>query len=258
MTTREPGASDVLTQGFDVRPRSTALLATQAGGHHAPRVGGVGAAVIAAMTTSPSPARSVAVGQLDGPVEPRSGSRPSGARGTRPARPTSDTRSWGRAGPARLGLRRSTGRARRARSRRARRRRVVPEALRLGVGLDQRRAGRSARPVKREVVEGHLVDREDGAGRAVLGRHVADRGPVLERQRGHARAVDLDELADHAVVAQQLGDGEHQVGGGRCPRAARRSAEADHRGDQHRERLAQHGRLGLDAAHAPAEHARGR
>ena len=29
-----------------------------------------------------------------------------------------------------------------------------------------------------------------------------------------AGPVELDELADHAVAAQQLGDGEHQVGGG--------------------------------------------
>jgi hypothetical protein len=28
------------------------------------------------------------------------------------------------------------------------------------------------------------------------------------------RAEELDELADHAALAQHLGDGEHQVGGG--------------------------------------------
>ena len=30
--------------------------------------------------------------------------------------------------------------------------------------------------------------------------------------------VELDELADHAVLAQQFGDGEHQVGGGGAAR----------------------------------------
>ena len=49
--------------------------------------------------------------------------------------------------------------------------------------------------------------------------------------------------------------GEHQVGGGRARRQLAAQPEADHLGDQHRERLAEHGRLGLDAADAPAQHA---
>ena len=35
-------------------------------------------------------------------------------------------------------------------------------------------------------------------------------------------AVELDELADHAVLAQHLGDRQHQVGRGRALAAARR------------------------------------
>ena len=41
---------------------------------------------------------------------------------------------------------------------------------------------------------------------------------------GDALTVELDELADDAVLAQHLGDGEHEVGGGGAGRAARRSA----------------------------------
>ena len=71
----------------------------------------------------------------------------------------------------------------------------------------------------------------------------------------HARAEELDELADHALLAQHLGDGQHQVGRRRALAHLAVQAEADHLRDQHRHRLAQHGRLGLDAAHAPAQHA---
>jgi hypothetical protein len=61
--------------------------------------------------------------------------------------------------------------------------------------------------------------------------------------------------SDDAVLAQHLRDREHEVGRGRRPRAARRELEADHARDQHRHRLAEHRRLGLDPADAPAEHA---
>ena len=90
---------------------------------------------------------------------------------------------------------------------------VVPHALRLGVGLDQRELllGAAGQP---QVVDGLLVDREDRCGGAELGAHVAQGGAVGQRHLGDALAVELDELADHAVLAQHLGDGEHHVGGG--------------------------------------------
>ena len=87
------------------------------------------------------------------------------------------------------------------------------------------------------------------------GRHVADRGAVGQRQRGDAGAVELDELADHAVLAQHLGDRQHQVGGGGALGQVAVELEADDARDEHRDRLAEHGRLGLDAADAPADHA---
>ena len=131
---------------------------------------------------------------------------------------------------------------------------VVPQALGLGVGLHQLDVlGAAAGEL--EVAQGLGVDREDRAGRAELGRHVADRRPVGERQVRDARAVELDELADHAVLAQQLRDGQHQVGGRRALAQLAAELEADHARDQHRHRLAEHRRLGLDPADAPAQHA---
>ena len=70
-----------------------------------------------------------------------------------------------------------------------------------------------------------------------------------------ARPEELDEHPDHAALAQHLGDGEHEIGGGRALGQLARELEAEHLRDQHRHRLAEHRRLGLDAADAPAEHA---
>ena len=113
----------------------------------------------------------------------------------------------------------------------------------------------SGRPVSAQVVDRLAVDREDRAGRAELGAHVADRGAVGQRHAGDALAVELDELADDAVLAQHLGDGQHQVGGGGARGQLAGQLEADHARDQHGDRLAEHRGLGLDAADAPAEHA---
>ena len=132
--------------------------------------------------------------------------------------------------------------------------RVVPEALLLGVLLHQRQLLLGAAG-ELEVVDGLLVDREDRDGGAELGAHVADGGAVGQRQRRDAVAVELDELADHTVLAQHLGDGEHQVGRGRALGQVAVELEADHARDQHGDRLAEQRGLGLDAADAEAEDA---
>ena len=106
-----------------------------------------------------------------------------------------------------------------------------------------------------QVVERDAVDREEAAGGAVFRRHVGDGGAIGERQIVQAGAEEFDELADHALLAQHLRDGQHQVGRGRALRQPAGQAEADHVGDQHGDRLAEHGRLRLDAADAPAQHA---
>ncbi len=69
-----------------------------------------------------------------------------------------------------------------------------------------------------------------------------------------AGAEKLDELAHHSFLAQHLGDGQHQIGGGRALLHLAVQLEADDLRDQHRDRLAQHRCLRLDAADAPAEH----
>ena len=83
--------------------------------------------------------------------------------------------------------------------------------------------------------------------------------PIVARSAsgrfGSPLAVELHELADHAALAEHLRDGEHEVRGGGALRQLAGEPEAHHLRHQHRHRLAEHRRLGLDAADAPAEHA---
>jgi hypothetical protein len=131
---------------------------------------------------------------------------------------------------------------------------VVPEVVLLGVRLDQGDVPVLAAG-EAQVAQRLLVDREDRAGRAVLGAHVADRRAVGQRHRGDAGPVELDELPDDTVLAQHLGDGEDEVGRGGAVGQLTGQLEPDDAGDEHRDRLAEHRGLGLDAADAPAEHA---
>ena len=131
---------------------------------------------------------------------------------------------------------------------------VAPHALRAGIGLDQRDAVFVAAR-QTQVVDRHLIDREDAAGRAVFGRHVADGSAVGQRHVAQPLAVELDELADHALGAEHLRHRQHQVGGGHAFPQPAGQPEADDVRDEHRDGLAEHGRLRLDAAHAPAQHA---
>jgi hypothetical protein len=75
------------------------------------------------------------------------------------------------------------------------------------------------------------------------------------RHRADAVAVELDELLDHAVAAEDLRDRQHEVGGGRAlGELAVELKPDDLRGDDV-DRLAEHARLGLDAADAPPDDA---
>ena len=132
--------------------------------------------------------------------------------------------------------------------------RVVPEQVLLAVGLDERDPLLAARG-EPQVAERLVVDREEAAGRAVLRRHVPERRAVGERQAREPFAEVLDELPDDAGLAQDLRDGEHEVGRGRALGQRAGQLEADDLRHEHRERLAEHRRLGLDPADAPAEHA---
>ena len=130
---------------------------------------------------------------------------------------------------------------------------VMPHALRLGVRLDQLQLVLGA-PGHPQVVDGDLVDRENCCGRTEFGAHIAQRGAVGQRHLGNTCAVELDELAHHAVLTEHLGDRQHHVGGGHTRLDLAAQLESHDARNQHRHRLAQHRGLGLDAADAPAQY----
>src|SRR3989454_8774070 len=138
-----------------------------------------------------------------------------------------------------------------------RRRRIAVRAehpLRLRVALDE--VDELLRPPGLlQVAERLAVHREERARRTVLWAHVRDGRALGDGERGEAVAGELDELVHDALLAEELGEREHEVGRGRADREL--ALEPDAHDDRPREvrRLAEHRGLGLDAADAPAEHA---
>ena len=128
------------------------------------------------------------------------------------------------------------------------------EALFLGVGLDELDLFVAAIG-EAEIGESFRVDREKAHGGAIFGSHVGDGGAVGKREAGKSGAVKFDEFSDDAFLAQHLRDGEDEVGGRGAFGQAAVQLEADDRGNQHRERLAEHGGLRFDTANAPADDA---
>ncbi len=110
--------------------------------------------------------------------------------------------------------------------------RVVPEQVLLAVGLDEGDPLRAAAG-QAQVLERDLVDREEAARRAVLGRHVPERRAIGQRQCGHARAEVLDELSDDSGLAQDLRHRQHEVGGGRALRERSAQLEPDDLRNEH-------------------------
>jgi hypothetical protein len=86
----------------------------------------------------------------------------------------------------------------------------MEESLLFHVGLDQGDTLFGAAG-KAKILQGHLVNRKDGAGGPVLGRHIPDGRPVGQGQAGEARPVEFHELAHHTLAAEKLGHREHQV-----------------------------------------------
>jgi hypothetical protein len=158
--------------------------------------------------------------------------------------------------PARAGERRLHGREVELDDLRVRRRlvRVVPEPVLLAVRLNERDA--LLRPAGEAQVADRLrVDREEPARGAVLGRHVPDRRPVRERKALETVSVVLHELPDDAGLAEDLRHRQDEVGRRRSLRQRSHELEPDDLRNEHRDRLAEHRRLGLDPSDAPAEDA---
>ncbi len=124
--------------------------------------------------------------------------------------------------------------------------------MRLAVGLHESHP-RGGPPRESQILERLGVHGEEGTGGSVLGGHVPERGPVGEREASETVAVELDELAHHALLPELLCHGEDEIRRRRALRERTGELEADDLTDQEAHGLAQHGRLGFDAAHAPTQ-----
>ncbi len=138
--------------------------------------------------------------------------------------------------------------------RRLRGRPRAEEALLLAVALDEADLPLVAAG-EPQVAQRLVVHGEEAHGRAVLGRHVRHRRTVGEGHGVEAGAEELDELVDDALLAQHLGHGEHEVRRGDALAHLAREPHPDDARGEHVDGLAEHDRLGLDAAHAPAHDA---
>ena len=131
---------------------------------------------------------------------------------------------------------------------------LAKDALHAGVGLDEGHIGVGTTG-KAQVVEDVVVDREERTRGTVLGRHVGHAGALGHRERGDAVAEGLDEAAHDALGAQTLGHREGEVHRRDAVAEPAREVQAHHLGNAQADGLAERRSLGLDAAHAPAEHA---
>ena len=101
--------------------------------------------------------------------------------------------------------------------------RIGPQTLLLGIGLNQRNlvlvtAGQP------QIIERLFINAKEATGRTIFGRHIGERRAVGKRQRRQTRPVIFDKTPDHALGAQHLRCGQHQVGRGHTLGQARRSA----------------------------------
>src|SRR5207302_1166983 len=90
-------------------------------------------------------------------------------------------------------------------------------ALRLRVSLDE--VDELARPPSLlEVAERLPIDGEERGGRAVLRAHVRDGRALGDGEGREPVARELDELVHDALLAEELGEREHEVGRSRADR----------------------------------------
>ena len=132
---------------------------------------------------------------------------------------------------------------------------VTPQPLLPGVGFRQFHLVCLAAG-KGEEAHGLGVDGEEAAGGTVFRRHISDGGTVGKRQVVESGTEEFHKLAHHPFGAQHFHHPQHQVGGGDAFLQHAIEPEPHHIWHQHGNGLAEHGRFGLDAAHAPAQHAK--
>jgi len=129
---------------------------------------------------------------------------------------------------------------------------VTPEAVLFRVSFDQ---GNPVFVTARvaQVAECFAVNREEATGRTIFRRHVGDCRAIRQWQNVQTRAVEFNEFANNAKLAQHLDHFQNKVGACRAFDHLACELKTDNLWDQHRYGLAQHRSLGLDPANAPAQ-----
>ena len=251
MTTFEPGAKLVFTQGFELSPRSTAFFASRPAPSISDGFEVLVQLVMAAITTEPSARSKLSPlfftldvlwrGACQRFFEGRFRLRERNAvlRTLWSGHCGDDFREveFQAVGENRIGS--LVG---------------AEEALFFRVGFDEADLLFAAAG-EAKIRERFCVDGEEAHRRAIFGRHIRDRGAVGKSEAREAGAVELDEFSDDAFFAQNFGDGKDEVGGRGAFRQTAMEFESDDSWNQHRERLAEHSRFRFDAADAPAEDA---
>ena len=130
--------------------------------------------------------------------------------------------------------------------------RIAPKPIFLSIGFDQCDPIFVAARVA-QVAQGFTVNGEETAGRPIFGCHISNGRPVSQWQHVQTCTVEFDEFANNAKLAQHFHNLQHKVGAGGPFDHLAGQLKAHNFGDQHGYRLAQHRRLGLDPAHAPAQ-----
>ncbi|MNX72282.1 hypothetical protein D3C86_1036320 [compost metagenome] len=131
---------------------------------------------------------------------------------------------------------------------------VSPQADLLGVVLDQLHllvftAG------ELEVVDGLLVDVEHRRGGAVFRGHVGNGCAVAEGQRGRAFAEELQPCANDFLLAQELGQRQHHVGGGDARLQLAGQFDADAFRQTHPRCATEHYAFGFQTTDTDGDHA---
>ncbi|MCY1262184.1 hypothetical protein D9M70_104640 [compost metagenome] len=131
---------------------------------------------------------------------------------------------------------------------------VSPQADLLGVVLDQLHllvftAG------ELEVVDGLLVDVEHRRGGAVFRGHVGDGRAVAEGQRRSTFTEEFQPRANHFLLAQELGQRQHHVGGGDARLQLAGQLDADAFRQTHPRCAAEHYAFGFQTTDTDGDHA---
>ena len=104
-----------------------------------------------------------------------------------------------------------------------------------------------------QIGDGFFIHAEEAHGGTILRCHVRDGRTIGDRQADCAGAVEFDEFADDAELAQLLGDFEHEVSGGDAFFECSGEVNADDFRHEEGHRLAKHTGFGFNAAHSPTD-----